>query len=957
MVELSRLFCGVAGRVAPLLSTYCIGMSLSAAVTTRVVDKAQGPYTTIQAAVDASSVGDVIYIRNGIYDSGSKSDGFGTPMMNRVVVDKSLTLVGESKENTIIKGKHASSPNDGKGLGLGDDAERCIAIKADNVVISNLTITGGATHNTQDGNDKEENNAGGVYVPNGRKGIVIVDCIVSNNAARRAAQIRHGNDGAANHENCLIVRTWIDGGKALNRDPAIRGCLAAHCLFTRHFTTGSIEYSATYVNCTFADGNCHHHGDTESNRVYGYNCIFADTWHKDTGKGNWFNCSFNKEDAETSSSTNEVCVFNPGYDLFMAPPLNNYRIHNGATAVIGKGNSSFLEKIPESYRYVDFYGHSFEQSSVNLGCSQEVITPTGGKVAIDRRRGVSKITSVDHHGATLDCGLYRFNGNAVYASYYLGYVRTMAGMPELIISNDASVATDASCKKGLHSFDASGADLMRRYPSKDGDFTVFAPAAGNTLSLSPNFNSSVLYVSRYASSQSPDGSAAKPYASLKDAVSAAQTAGGFATIHVGEGTYDNETMELYESIIGTGSSFKLKARVVIPSNVSVNGAGAGKSFIEGKADLENGKESHGCGPEAIRCVAIKNGARLSGFTLTGGCTDVGSEVDDAVGGGVLAQSGTEDTMALISDCIISNCVATRGGGAYNGVYNRCQFLDNRGINNGAAGRGRFRGYFYLYNCIVDRCIGWATTYFVDCMNCTFGEGNSDNLAAKDAQSICNTLILGDKQLSGAKYVGSCVMSVATWENLVNPDNGNTYNDTCVGTDVVAVAADLSPAIGSNPAVDAADTAIYNPERHGTKDVYGNERFVNGRQLDIGAVETSYLEAYAALLGRQVVVSAADPEVVADASGVVVPPGGSIAFSVGRLGVASRSYELVATVNGATCSIMQDGAPAGSLSGGRNVLTLKTSVTGVSDFVLAADGIGSTTINSLVARNGFAVTVR
>ena len=711
----AEAFIAVAFLLATELSAATL-TELSAA--TLVVDKLSGPYTTIQAAVDAASPGDTIYIKNGIYDFGSKSDGFGTSMQNRVVIDKSLTLVGESKDGVIIKGRRATLPTDGQGLGLGSDAVRCMAVKADNVVISNLTITGGATHNTDAGNDKEENNGGGVYVPNGRVGIVIVDCIVSNNVARRAAQIRHGNDGAANHGNCLLVRTWLDGGRALDRDPAIRGCLAAHCLFTRHFSTGAVEYSATYVNCTFADGNCRKHGDSSENRVYGYNCIFADTWYKDDGKGNWSNCAFNKDQKDTTSTTNEACVFNPGYDLFMAPPLNDYRLHRGATSVIGKGNATYLELVPEAYRHVDFYGHAFSASSVNLGCSQEAIAPTGGKVAVDHKTGTSKITSVGNYGATLDCGLYYFNAQPIYASYFLGYVRTTAETLKIVISNDASVATSAACQKGLHSFDASGADTMRRYPDAEGSFAIAAPSVGQTLTLSPNFNNSVVYVDRASSSVNPSGLCSDPYASLKDAVTAVVALGGFATINVAAGEYDNETMTVTKSLIGIGSSYAHKARVVVPSGVSVIGAGAGRSFIVGKSHpgADESVSPYGCGSEAVRCVAIENGARIVGFTLTGGRTDEGSEADDTVGGGVLAQSGTEDTMALISDCVISNCVATRGGGAYNGVYRRCFFLDNRATGNGAAGRGRYRGNFFLYNCLIDRCAGYATAYNPNCMN-------------------------------------------------------------------------------------------------------------------------------------------------------------------------------------------------------------------------------------------------
>ena len=213
-MSVKSLFQACAGVAVALM-----GARLPAA--TRVVDKFHGPYYTIQAAVEAAEAGETVFVRNGIHDVGGALDGFSTPMSNRVYVAKSLTLVGESKEGAIIKGAHATEEVDDKGLGCGANAVRCLGINADNVVVSNLTLTGGATHNTTAGNDKEENNGGGVYVANGRTGVVLVDCIVSNNVARRAGALRYGNDGAANHGKCLLVRTWVHENKALNATTAV----------------------------------------------------------------------------------------------------------------------------------------------------------------------------------------------------------------------------------------------------------------------------------------------------------------------------------------------------------------------------------------------------------------------------------------------------------------------------------------------------------------------------------------------------------------------------------------------------------------------------------------------------------------------------------------------------------------------------------------------------------------
>lgn len=71
-----------------------------------------GNYSSIQDAVDAAGVGDTIIVHNGIY-------------YENLVLNKSITIVGEDRFNTIIDGN-----------GVGD----AVFILADNVCIRNFTI-------------------------------------------------------------------------------------------------------------------------------------------------------------------------------------------------------------------------------------------------------------------------------------------------------------------------------------------------------------------------------------------------------------------------------------------------------------------------------------------------------------------------------------------------------------------------------------------------------------------------------------------------------------------------------------------------------------------------------------------------------------------------------------------------------------------------------------------------
>ncbi len=963
-MSVKSLFQACAGVAVALM-----GARLPAA--TRVVDKFHGPYYTIQAAVEAAEAGETVFVRNGIHDVGGALDGFSTPMSNRVYLAKSLTLVGESKEGAIIKGAHATEEVDDKGLGCGANAVRCLGINADNVVVSNLTLTGGATHNTTAGNDKEENNGGGVYVVNGRTGVVLVDCIVSNNVARRAGALRYGNDGAVNHGNCLLVRTWVHDNKAVERDPAVRGCLAAHCLFTRHYSSATMTYAATFVNCTFADGFGRNHSGSVN--VRGYNCLFADTWFKDDGKAQWFNCAFNKQDATTTSTTNAACVFNPGYDLFMAPPLVDYRLHDGATVVIGKGNATYLEQVPEAYRTTDFYGHAVDTASVSLGCAQEVVTPTGGTITFAGKGGMTLAeNAVGSSGTQLDGGLYFFNGFALAASKRLGYIRTLEGRTVVSVTHDASVATDTARQKGLHSFTASGADTMRRYANADGTFVFVAPTVGKALTLAPNFNAAVLHVDRAATAAAPDGTETAPYASLQAALEAVPS-GTFATVYVKAGVYDNGTMTQTKQFGNINTpAYTHKARAVVPENVSVIGAGAETTFIVGADDPSADAADKGCGPNAVRCVALAKGARLSGFTLTGGRTDVGTTMlnngDDFHGGGVLAEFGTVEMLATVTDCVISNCVARRGGGGFHGGYNRVSFLDNSVLQggNGPAVRGNGAGNCFLANCVIDRNEGYATVYYPTLLNCTFGADNTQNgnkdgmVLIADSGDIRNCLFLGKNSAIGKTNAAGEVTATRFYDCVFSPqmkaylDKQNAKTDgnkvfvdaSCTATTELAVADDLTPVIGANAAVDAANADGYDAATWGEMDVHGNPRRVNGRRLDVGAVEADWKAAYSAKLGRYVTVTAVDPEVELVADGVSLPAGASLAATFGFAGRANNTYVLKAAVAGNACAVTRDGEPAVALKAGVSETWYKVGATGLSEFAFTSDALGATLLSSL-----------
>src|SRR5215471_21149841 len=106
-------------------------------------------------------------------------------------------------------------------------------------------------------------------------------------------------------------------------------------------------------------------------------------------------------------------------------------------------------------------------------------------------------------------------------------------------------------------------------------------------------------------------------------------------------------------------------RVVINKPVTVRSVnGPATTIIEGYSV----SGSFPWSLSSVRCAYMTNGAALLGFTLSNGTVRATSYLNlSDLGGGVHCES----TSALLSNCVIINCAAYAGGGAYGGSFFRC----------------------------------------------------------------------------------------------------------------------------------------------------------------------------------------------------------------------------------------------------------------------------------------------
>ena len=377
------------------------------------------------------------------------------------------------------------------------------------------------------------------------------------------------------------------------------------------------------------------------------------------------------------------------------------------------------------------------------------------------------------------------------------------------------------------------------------------------------------YVDAKKGSDDNDGfTPEKPKRTLKAALSDPRLLAG-DVVHAAPGVYDDGEMQYT-----TASTVKSRAHV--PKGITlVADAGPKETFIIGKSASSELANEYGLGADAVRCVALEENAKIIGFTLTGGRTHKKNESMTVEGQENSIDLKGQTASAILgfetSDCTAENCIIT-GNVAYSASITECHVVNSLIFDNHATYR-RSVGYnMSLSGCVIDRNTGpKPIEYFEYVRNCTIGPNNDNTPVirfmreeSKDKPRVINTLILSGE--------GSVDDDVAAKNSIFVKGCGvNTELLTdCTITNIESLAVNESfiPVLGANVAVDAANRALFNEALCGNKDVYGHHRVANG-DMDIGAVETPWLERYAHdLSGFGIAVTNASPMVVETESGNV-----------------------------------------------------------------------------------------
>ena len=472
-------------------------------------------------------------------------------------------------------------------------------------------------------------------------------------------------------------------------------------------------------------------------------------------------------------------------------------------------------------------------------------------------------------------------------------------------------------------FDVNGEIVSA--PSGSYSFTP-SLADGSVTDVKPIYDCN-WYVDCVNGSDSNDGSASRPYKTIRAATTNALSGD---VIHVAPGTYGAaEGAQKWPS-----ASSAIGTRVVIPAGVTVESTGgAANTFIVGAASpnpaVTEGWQT-GIGPDAVRCVVAHEGAVLRGFTVMGGYTHASTATlseDRSASAFIAATTRT----ATIEDCVVTNNVAN----VYtisSAIVRRCRVVGNTAAASGVDGFTGAAGANCLwYGSVIAENRGNSTVWNpVVFENCTIGEGNiwKDGSAANALtmwgggnKAIVNCAILagGCKVNESGKFIycTNCLIREGAINSYLTRDNA--YNTIFTNSTGLQVDSEYRPVLGSFAGIDAGEAAYFT-DALGDKDIHGTPRILNGA-LDIGAVEYDWRPTFNVELGQRIKMTYASPTVTTNASGGVKLNGdagalGDRALPVCVAGTATSAgpYEFTFEITGGSVQVYVGDVLVGEASG-------------------------------------------
>ena len=716
---------------------------------------------SLKAALALADTGDTVTLLPGDYTNGVETT---SSTYSRGYINKQITLRSKngraSRDMTRIVGKYdyEGGTGNGKTGGMGDNAVRglWVTAAAAGTVIEGISFVDcSAPFLTGSG---DATTGGGIYFGYGgytsenADKLYVVDCAFIRCQATRGAGMYGGTSVRCLFKGCRHTKFGAGQRAGSSYNSIFDDCHVVPGLGQDTKISGGVfGYIRYVVNCTII--NCEPQPFSGLGTALGvYNCICQNNSSQTLTQSVVFNSV-----TDTSSMTSNSCAVSQVWTQpeVWSPLEGDYRLNAGAKSLT-TGSPDWLTQIPAAYRDTDYLGNPrTTDGTVYCGAVQDVAAVRGSGFAV-RLPTTGETMTMD--GQPLPVGF-----------------RTWFLREDWPYTVQFGIVSD-SATRGLVNFQISGVNY---WPLADDTIHLVTPH--NALrSIEPQFGA-IVHVDPVAGDDANDGSEAAPLRTLQKAVTC--TANRLVLAHAGDyaegGAEWSGSNRVY---VSTEKLLRVKAV-----------EGTANTFITGAADpapvIAN---DYGLGPAAVRCVGAVTNANccFQGFTLRDGHAGYyNANNDDAEyvhGGALMNAAGISSTYkAVLADCLITNCVSSRGpvfGGSIErcrvtgcnvvkmGLLRSCRAVASVIDHNPAVGGTILSQAAYAYNCtfVTNNCPVVNNEGYL--YNCVMGWRNGQDIGTYVPKEMRYSLYSSTGVTpSGTAYVGN---QKETPIKFVSPETGD-----------------------------------------------------------------------------------------------------------------------------------------------------------------------------------------
>ena len=830
---------------------------------------AETPWRTLQGAMDGLARDSInralVYVHPGRYDEGG---AVARDTSNRVVFASGrvvrLKALG-GPENTFIVGAEDPDPAVANDYGLGPNATRCVTFLSASHSVQGFTLTGGRSSIAANNSDIVGGRGGAAAAVaatgNGTYNAALLDCVVSNCAASRAAAMFGGT-----MERCLLVdNVAVPGGNAITRTGNVRSTV-----YTRNRSGNTIVGQDSRArNCTVVSNFC-------SNAQLSSNTGASNTVFAANADGN---------DIEVSAGV-DFCVYE-------------------------RTNKNLPTSVKETTLFADYLNGDFRPYATSAG------TYLG-----DPRAFADGGCFADFSGKPFPIGP---NGKitAGAVSDLVPAVKVVSSVPggtdvEGVVTEFPVTVTATCAERQLLGFEVNG--TTQAVSGASVTITADQAAGFTSFTVSPVYGTDWWVDATNGNDANTGWSAASAKKTLAGAMSFAWDGD---TVHALPGVYNEGTM--LQDNPPNYDREPLRSRVVVQTNVTLVAEGAvDETVIQGASGNGSG-DTPDLWHDAVRCVYLNNGAKVKGFTIRDGHTDSYNNNAlhaSNSGGGVLGRSWTttvED--CIVTNCnavrggagytttftrcrIVGNRADNSPVGRYLALYG-CYVADNLGRYDQYS--GLVQNHYDIVGCTFTSGNGIGTSGWTN--------GSRLSVAQNANRRFWNNVVDMSYDASYAQVISNAYNNVIS--DALRLDVLQGENNVISSHEAIALGADGVPRHGS-VAIDASTFEYAVTNQTGETGLNGVRRGLGGG-VDIGAFEFDWLPQFAQNLGpKNLVVTEADNAVFENSDGLVEIPSGSLAVTwtpAPRQAMnCPCSFQVNVTGTG-TLTVMKDGEAFGTYTQG------------------------------------------